>query len=450
MKRESPAVAQAADECDSHAAGVQPTVVATASMRRDLPLMYGAQALRYLAPMILVPFYGRILGIESYGHLLSAMALMQIVWLFIEWGLPSTGFRDMAAAVNLHQRGRLLATQLAARVLLALFVVPPALVALFLTPALKADRVVSGLALALGVASAFNMTWFFQGIGRFRLAAVFEVLSLGVSTAIILASVRGPGDAWIIPGALFAVGACSSLLQVWLAASPAPRGSIVFNNPWRAIRNSTLLFVDRGQTMMLGPLCVFLVGFVAPVPAVAAFAVADRLMGVALVLLNPLNQVFAGRLTHSVAKMQQGGNEDATYRLMRRFCGFSMGYYALVAIAGFMLAHILIPLIFGPGYLQVVPVFRVLCVALVCSGAASVLMGNVLYPLRHDKDTAVLSTIRLLTTCAGVTLLAALAGAMGAAAGRLVGAALTFGALVFIFRQRSLWPIFFRRLRVAA
>lgn len=441
MKLEAPEVAKTADESEGPAAGAQPLPGAAASLRRDLPLMYGAQALRYLAPLILVPFYGRILGIESYGHLLSAMALMQIVWLFIEWGLPSTGFRDVAAAADLHQRGSLLATQLAARMLLTLFVVPLAILAVLLAPALKADRVVSGLALALGVASAFNMTWFFQGIGRFRLAAVFEVLSLGVSTVVILLFVRGPADAWVIPGALFAVGACSSMLQVWLAASPVPRGSIVSRNPWRAIRDSTMLFVDRGQTMMLGPLCVFLVGFVAPVPAVATFAVADRLMGVALALLNPLNQVFAGRLTYSVAEMQRGGNKDATFRLMRRFCGFSMGYYALVAIAGFMLAHILIPLVFGPGYLQVAPVFGVLCVVLFCSGAASVLMGNVLYPLRHDKDMAALSTIRLLTTCAGVTVLAAVAGAMGAAVGRLVGAALTFGALVFVFRQRSLWPM---------
>lgn len=441
MKRERPAAAEETDKNAAQAADLQRAPGGAASVRRDLLLMYAAQTLRYLAPMILVPFYGRILGIESYGHLLSAMALMQMVWLFIEWGLPSTGFRDLATATTAAARGKLLAAQLAARLLLTLCTLPPALLALHLTPALRADLLVSGLALALGVASAFNMTWFFQGVGRFRLAAVMEVLGLAISTAVILWWVRLPGDAWVIPGALLAVGAFSSLLQFWLAASPLPRGAIQFQNPWPAIRGSTMLFVDRGQTMMLGPLCVFLVGFVAPMAAVAAFAVADRLMGVAIALLGPLNQVFAVRLTHSVAQMQQGGDESVTYRLMRRFCIYLMGYYTLIASAGFLLADILIPLIFGSGYQQVVPVFRVLCGVLLCSGAAAVPMGIVLYPLRRDKEMALISAIRLLTTCAAVATLAAAAGSMGAASGRLIGAVLTLVALVVVFWRRSLWHI---------
>lgn len=427
---------------DAAAASSEQTGSAQTSMRRDLPLMYVAQVLRYVAPMILVPFYGRRLGIESYGHLLSAMALMQIVWLIIEWGLPSTGFRDTATAESASQLGNLLGKQTAARLLLASLVAPVALVAVILTPALNTDVLVSSLALALGVVSAFNMTWYLQGVGRFRLAAVIEVLGLTVSTLLILTWVRSPSDAWIIPGTLLGVGACSSLLQFCLAAARLPRSSIKFRHALRTIRDSTLLFLDRGQTLMLGPLCVFLVGFVAPVAAVAAFAVADRLMGVALAFLNPLNQFFSVQVARSVTQMQQGAAVHDTHRLIRKVCRYSLSLHALVAGLGLMSADFVIPLIFGHGFEPVIAIFRVLCVALLFFGCVSVGVGNVLYPLRHDRDMAMLASVRLVATCFCVVVLAATSGAMGAAIGRLLGAVLTLVVLVIIFRRRSLWSIF--------
>lgn len=428
------------------AAAVNSEQAATAhtSMRRDLPLMYAAQALRYLAPLILVPFYGRALGIESYGHLLSAMALMQIVWLLVEWGLPATGFYEVAAATSAAERGQMLGRQTAGRVLLALVVAPAAVVAIFLTPTLKVDVIVSVLAVALGVASAFNLTWYFQGIGRLRTAAIIEVLGMALSTVLILWWVRLPTDAWIIPAVLLGVGVASSVFQFGLAMSPLPAGAIKWRAPLQAIKNSTLLFVDRGQTMLLGPLCIFLLGFVAPAAAVIAFAVADRLMSVGLALLTPLNQVFATQLARSVAQMRGGAPARDTHLLMRKVCQYSMGLYLLIASIGFALADHMIPLVFGPGYESVIRVFRTLCVALLLMGSVSVLVSSVLYPFRHDRDVAVLSSVRFFASCVLVVLLGT-AGAMGAAFGRLLGATLTLAVLVILFKRRSLWTVFTSR-----
>ncbi len=442
MKREPPSIPEAADEGERDAAGPQPELGGTVSMRRDLPLMYGAQALRYLAPTILVPFYGRALGIESYGHLLLAMALMQIVWVIVEWGLPSTGSYEVATATSAAARGQLLGTQTAGRLLLALVVAPVALAAILLTPALNGDVVVSVLALSLGVASAFNMTWYFQGVGLLRMAAIIEVLGMALSTSLILWWVRSPTDTWIIPAVLLGVGVGSSAIQFCLAASPLPAGSIKCRRPLQAIRSSTLLFVDRGQTMLLGPICIFLLGFVAPASAVTALAVADRLMGVALALLNPINQVFSPQLARSVARMRLGAPAGDTHLLIRKVCWYSMGLYVLIASAGLALADHLIPLIFGPGYESVIAIFRTLCVTLLVLGSVSVLISSVLYPFRYDRDVALLSSVRLLSSCIFVVSLGVAGGAMGAALGRMLGAMLTLALLIIIFKRRSLSSIF--------
>ena len=449
MKRESPEVAQATDESDGPAASAQPIPGAAANMRRDLPLMYGAQALRYLAPIILVPFYGRILGIESYGHLLSAMALMQIVWLLCEWGLPSTGFLDAGATASNAERGELLGRQIAGRLLLVAFVVPSAVAAIVLIPALRADVFVSLLALALGVASAFNLTWYFQGLGQMRIAAAMEAFGMGSSTLLILWFMRSPNQAWIVPGALLFVALASTAVQYWLAATSLPWKSIRLATPFAAVRNSTWLFFDRGQTMLLGPLAIFSFGLVGSAQAVAAFAVADRLMSVGLALLQPLNQIFTVRLIQSAARLNAGHPPEDTYRIMRKMCFYSFSFYALIGSAGIFSAYFLIPLIFGIGFETAIPMFRILCIALIILGGISALVTCVFFPLRYEKDIALISTVRLVTSCVGVALLGYTGGGDGAAWGRAFGAGLTLTVVVIALDKRNLWRVFVKRVRAA-
>lgn len=409
------------------------------SFRRDLPLMYAAYALRYFAPLILVPFYGRALGIQAYGQLLSAMALMQIAWLLIEWGLPATGFRDAASALSERRKVHLLGQQLAGRLALSALVVPLGLVAVLFVPALATNRTVSTLALALGMASAFNMGWYFSGLSRFRLVATIEVTGLAISTVMTLLLVKSAADTWIIPALLLIVGISSSALQLLLAAREVSWRRIRLRHPFKAIRVSTLLFVERGQIMMLGPLCVFVAGFVVTPTALATFAVADRLMAAALALLNPLNQIFAGRIAMSVKEMRGGGTTLQTKQLIRQACGLSLVLYFIIACGALVSAPYVIPIILGAGYEDVTSVFQVLCAALIILGCGSTLAGNILYSLSYDKEVAAISTVRLASTVIFVAVLCSIYGAMGAALGRVAGASAALVAVALMLRRRSLW-----------
>ena len=112
-------------------------------MLRDIYLLYTTQLLRYLAPMVLLPFYGRVLGVGSYGQLLTAMALMQMVMVIVEWGFPSTGLRDVAAAQTAVSRGALIAEQLWARLFIGSVVFPLTLLIGLTIPALSSNVLVS-------------------------------------------------------------------------------------------------------------------------------------------------------------------------------------------------------------------------------------------------------------------------------------------------------------------
>lgn len=400
--------------------------------------MYLAQALRYLAPLLLVPFYGRILGVATYGHLLSAMALMQVAWVIVEWGLPMTGLRDVAAAKTATEQGCLVGEQILARLALGALVVPVCFLVVLFTPVLAKDMAVTSLALLLGLVNAFNMTWYFQGLLRFRLPAAIELAGLSISTVLILLLVKTPGDAWLIPGVLLLVSVLSFLVQLRLAYASSPGFALHPGKPFTTIRAATLLFFDRGVSMLLGPVSILLLGLVAPAAQVAWFAVAERLMGVLSAILGPLNQVFTGMLSKSVGQMRQGAAKQTTYRLMRRVCGYSTGLHIVIAVGALLTADRLVTLVFGPGFEGVVPIFKILCIALLALGIGSVLVSAVLFPLRLDRDIALVSVSRTAVTLGLVLLAGASLGGIGGGWARLFGASAAVLVAVLLLHRRGM------------
>ena len=70
------------------------------STSRSLLFVYGAYLFRYLYLLILIPFYGHVLGATAYGQVLAAMSLYQIIWLAVEYGFPVVGARDLASTTD--------------------------------------------------------------------------------------------------------------------------------------------------------------------------------------------------------------------------------------------------------------------------------------------------------------------------------------------------------------
>lgn len=79
----------------SHSVAEQPV-----SIRYALAFVYGGYFFRYLYLLILIPFFGRILGPAECGKVLAAMSLVNVVWLAVEYGFPMVGARDVASMTN--------------------------------------------------------------------------------------------------------------------------------------------------------------------------------------------------------------------------------------------------------------------------------------------------------------------------------------------------------------
>ena len=167
MRLNSPAAIVATALVTPRPAAAMPSAPTPISTRRALAFVYAGYAFRYAYLLVLIPFYGRVLGAEEYGRLLAAMSLYQVVWMLGEYGFPVVGARDAAASRDRAHLCALFGRHVMGRLWMALPGLAIGLGGTLLSPLLRENPLLGALATANGLLAAFNLGWFFQGTLRF-------------------------------------------------------------------------------------------------------------------------------------------------------------------------------------------------------------------------------------------------------------------------------------------
>lgn len=401
--------------------------------RSDVVMMYLAYSLRFVAPMVLVPFYGRILGIDGYGRLLAAMALFQVVWACVEWGLPTVGTRDIAATRTPDEQARVLGQQIAARLSLAVIAVPLAIGFGLWSPILRDEPLLVAIATCFGLVAAMNLTWYFQGVLQNKYPVFLEMAGLVCSTTAIFLLLDANSPSWLPLLILLTVGTATIIISGWRVLRSVPVTLGHLSGPWTLVKRSAYMFLHRGTLLLMGPATVFAVGLVSPAAAAGTFALAERLTNMVLALLQPLTQLFVGVLNRRALTVLDGSDVATAFEAMRRATCISVAL--AVGVAGVLAAAAghLVPWILGSGYDAAVTPLRWMCLSVVFVVAARVITSYVIVPLKMDREAALLSltgvVLSLVLACVGGWFAGAEAATIGRTIGAAIGALLTFAIL---------------------
>ncbi|WP_428419885.1 lipopolysaccharide biosynthesis protein [Methylibium sp.] len=405
------------------------------STRKALVFVYAGYLLRYLYLLVLIPFYGRVLGAGEYGRLLAAMSLYQVVWLLCEYGFPIAGARDVAATTDRSRLASLYGQHIAGRLWMAVPGIAIGLGGTLLSPLFNDEPLLGILATLNGLAAALNLGWYFQGIQRFRTSVALEVVGFAINLPVILWFVSGPGDAWIILATLLA----SSLICVTAAhviAKPTmDRKGVRLRGGWQLVRGSTALFAHKGVTMMMASSSTYLLSLFASASQVGWYGAAERLAAVGLSLMQPANHVLVGTVSKRISTKS---SEASAYRLMRSSFLVMTGFGVALLLGTLLLAKPLVPLILGPAFGPTVGMLNVLALMFPFVAFAQVVSGYVLIPLRRDRLMSAISLFGALVTVALILILAHYREGFGVAVARTCGTVALAAALLFVLHRERL------------
>jgi O-antigen/teichoic acid export membrane protein len=333
-------------------------------------------------PLIVFPLVVRALGPAVYGQLGFAAAVAGFFALLASPGFSTYALRE--AARNSARVPFLVKHVLGARVVFATGAYT--LLAIFtwsFAPREGQTRLLimlSGLAFLLG---SLDTQWVFAARSRMSTIAARGALAQLAYAGMILALVRGSGDAWIIPSAtLLAVGL--SALLIWLAARsqyhiPLPE---ISPQTWGIFLPVCLVMGFASlMSMTYDQIDVVMLKYFRADAELGTYVASYGLMTMAMSFLPILGQVFLPLLSETAG---QGRNADKK-KYLRWYGNATVGLALPIAVGGFILAVPLTQFVFGSQYSGSGVLFRWLMLTIITGPAASYCGAQLIANAREKK-----------------------------------------------------------------
>jgi O-antigen/teichoic acid export membrane protein len=324
--------------------------------RVRIALVGGSQLLQKLVGFLVIAILTRYFSREALGEYFLAVAVGTIVAQATELGtgrhLIRSVARDKTSA--LEQLSQVVSLRLP--LMLAAFLAVNA-ACLVVRPSLSPTLLVVSLYLLLQDLQ-FTYSALFVGLERYRIRVAVDVTAQVVLAGLTLLLARRGGALhsllWAYVGAYAAVLAITTLL---VTAKYGPlRLHWTRARAWGLARQSLPIFGVTLLDALHARADTILLGFLRPLPEVAAYAAAYRLLEVSRMGIRPVALIFFPICVAVAAR------HDWT-ELRRLFGRLTRTSLVLGAVAGLVViagADLIVPLVFGPGYPDAVLLVRIL------------------------------------------------------------------------------------------
>jgi len=402
------------------------------SIKVDAIYSYAGYFLKYLSPLILVPYYSHILGPQGYGQVLASLSLMSLICAIVGFGFAYSGIRELAASNTAQERSEILGRQMVGRFLLIPLALAAGLLGTYISPVMRSMPLYGFLATILGIASAFGLGWFFRGIRKFKMSVFSEAIFYPINIALVLLLVKEATDgAWVLTS-LLAATIISFFITYLLVRreSTITWGSI--QEGIKEIKGSTTLFLSTVSTTFLTVGSTYLLTLmIHSSEQVGYYGAAEKIISLAIQMLTPIAQV----LLPTITVLQRDGKLHAN-TLVRKGLFLETGYGLLVLLGGALIAPLVIPLILGQKFDASIDLFRIMLLLMPFTAVKHALTIYVLIPSRREKHFMSTSGMNVFLSISLALLLVPHFGTTGMAIARVLAEmAATFFLFFLLWRD---------------
>lgn len=234
------------------------------TVAKNFGYLTAMQIAGYVFPLLTIPYLARVIGVDKFGEIAFAAAI--VIWFktVSEWGFNYTATRDIAQNRDDKDAvSQIFSNVLWARLLLAMLSFALLYLAIELVPYLNDKKLLLLLTFLTVPADIFLPQWFFQGLERMKFITVFSVLTKLLFTIGVFVFIKEKDDFILQPlltsiGALVSgVGAMYLILVSWGYRLKKPQLGQVFNT----IKNSSDVFINTIMPNLYNSFSTVLLGF---------------------------------------------------------------------------------------------------------------------------------------------------------------------------------------------
>lgn len=311
------------------------------------------QVAGYVFPLITMPYLARVIGVEGFGKIAFAAAIMVWIQTIADWGFNLTATRDVAQnRDNTQKVSEIFSNVLWARCLLMFLSLAVLLVLIAIVPQFREDRIVILVSFLMIPGHIFFPDWFFQAIERMKYITMLNVLMKLIFTIAVFIFIKQPED-YILQPLFTSLGfVVSGIIALYYIIKK--RGVKLLKPNWKAIfttiKASSDVFINNLAPNLYNSFSTVLLGLVGGGVVNGIYDGAVRFFKIGNQFLNIFTRTFFPYIARKPEKHNQ-------------FALISIGVSILMTITILVIAPWLVNIFLSSEFSDSIIVLRILAVS---------------------------------------------------------------------------------------
>jgi len=258
------------------------------------------KALNYILPLITFPYLVRVLGVDKFGLLSMAIAVVAYFVIIVNYGFELSATKKISLnRDNLNKLSEIYSSVLSIRLLLLVFSFLVYIIIIFSFEVFREYYVVYLFTFGTVVGQALFPVWFFQGIEQMKYITILNIISKSIFTLAIFVFIQEESHYYLVP--IF-----TSLGFIFVGITSLYIVNKKFNIKFKFQNIVTLkyyfldgwhIFLSRFYLNLYTTTNTVLLGLFTNNTTVGYYAIAEKIVQVIGGLLQPANQALFPFLT---------------------------------------------------------------------------------------------------------------------------------------------------------
>lgn len=339
----------------------------------------------YLLPLITFPYLVRVLGVEKFGLISLAQALIVYFQLITDYGFNLTATREISIYRDDNRKvSEIFSSVLLIKIILMIISFLAMVIVVFAIPKFRSDSIVYYLTFGVIIGQVLFPVWFFQGMEQMRFITYLNLVAKFLFTFLVFIVVRKPSDYVCVP-LLNALGSVVSGVLSLLVVFK--KFGVSFSFPpmeriKRDLKEGWHVFLSTIGVNFYRNMNTVILGIVAENTAVGYFSISYKLLAAIQSLQGPIGQALFPYIS---SKLKSNSNKEVLLYVKRTIAKYAiMAYGALLAIA-VLFSKQLIALVAGNLVPRSFSDFLIMSPVILIGGLNYVLGILGLVASKHDK-----------------------------------------------------------------
>ena len=263
------------------------------------------QIIGYVFPLITLPYISRVVGIEHFGEIAFATAVIAYFQAVVDWGFNFTATRDVARIKSdKAEVSRIYSEVFWARVFLCAISLAVLCILILLIPRFREISCLLCCRFLIVIGYVLYGDWLFQAIEKMKYITILNIVANTLFTISVFIFITEKED-YIYQPLLSSLGFVISGLIAFFVLVPAEGVRLKFvtsKNVFIALKTSSAVFINQAMPVISENLTVILLGFWGGAVANGKFDAGYKVIGVLERFILMLSRTFFPFLARRIDK----------------------------------------------------------------------------------------------------------------------------------------------------